>query len=102
MRNLDSATSQLEAFCVVAFVPCGMLWIGYARNPRRNHGHNPFSIGYDPRRPYFDSVEEFPHFSPLTWTNPRLSLLSCSADQGFCSFGSTTVTPSSSNLFYIV
>lgn len=48
-----------------------------------------------------DGVENF-LFSPLTWMNPGLSPLPCSADQDFCSFWSTTVTPSSSNLFYIV
>jgi len=38
----------------------------------------------------------------LTWMNPGLSPLPCPADQDFWSFWSTTVTPSSSNLFYIV
>jgi hypothetical protein len=40
--------------------------------------------------------------APLTWLNLRLSPLPCPPDQDFCSFWSTRVTPSSSNLFYIV
>ncbi len=52
--------------------------------------------------PGSEGVEEYSYFSPLTWTNQGLSLHSRVADQDFCSFGSMTITPPSSNLFYIV
>jgi len=46
-------------------------------------------------------VEEF-LVALLDSDEPEAISLPCPADQEFCSFGSTTVTPSSSNLFYIV
>lgn len=48
-----------------------------------------------------DGVEIFPHF-PLDLHEPGAISPPVSRDQDFCSFRSTTVTPSSSNLFYIV
>jgi hypothetical protein len=40
--------------------------------------------------------------SPLDLDEPEAISTPVSRDQDFCSFWSTTVTPSSSNLFYIV
>jgi hypothetical protein len=54
-----------------------------------------------PRHPCSEGVEEY-LVAPLDLDEPGAISPHVSRDQDFCSFWGTTVTPSSSNLFYIV
>ena len=57
---------------------------------------------YDPFAPVLESAWKNFVVAPLDLVKHEAISSSVSRDQDFCSFGSTTVRPSSSNLFYIV
>ncbi|PHX90006.1 MAG: hypothetical protein CK534_07400 [Nitrospirae bacterium] len=58
-------------------------------------------MGYASAVPVLEGAEEFPHV-PLDLDEPEAIFTPVPTDQSFCSFGSMPVTPSSSNLFYLV
>ena len=64
--------------------------------------NTPFSIGYDPARPCSECAWKNFVVAPLDLDKHEAISTPVSRDQDLCSFWSTTVTPSSPNLFYIV
>jgi hypothetical protein len=77
-------------------------WQTFSAFCQKKSWNTPFSIGYDPSAPVPDRAWKNFVVAPLDLVKHEAISTSVSRDQDFCSFGFTTVRPSSSNLFYIV
>jgi hypothetical protein len=77
-------------------------WRTFSASCKNKSWNTQFSIGYDPPAPVPEGAWKNFVVAPLDLVKHEAISTSISKDQDFCSFGCTTVKPSSSNLFYIV
>jgi len=77
-------------------------WRTFSAFCQKKSWNTQFSIGYDPSAPVPEGAWKNFVVAPLDLVKHEAISTSVSKDQDFCSFWSTTVTPSSPNLFYIV